>query len=210
MFSTIIMCEILTRVRKIPTFFLAFKSMHPELRNKLNIVFSVTFFITRILLHIILGVSYSLHDNRTRITDGSYMPSLIMAMVFPLHAMWFYESIKGFIRRAARRRTPVSTTVDTPPVNQKVDALPESQQSPVEAVPVVKPSKISKMLGQPIPFYHPAIIRSLNVRSFTLVGFVPGVSLSAVTTHFVSSVENFRPNPVLLSLIAKLFLIILV
>jgi hypothetical protein len=172
-------------VRKIPTFFLAFKSMHPELRNKLNVVFSVTFFLTRILLHVILGVSYSLHDNRTRITDGSYIPSLFMAMVFPLHVMWFYGSIKGFIRRAARRRTPVSTTIDTPPVDQKVNPVPESQSfveavpvvkpskavpvvKPSKAVPVVKPSKISTMLDQPIPLYHPVIIRSLNIGSFTV------------------------------------------
>ena len=159
--------------------------MHPELRDKLNIVFSVTFFITRILLHVILGVSYSLHDNRTRITDGSCIPSLVMAMVFPLHVMWFYESIKGFIRRAARRRIPVSTAVDTPSVDQKVNALPESQ-SPVEAVPV---AKIRTMLDQPIPLPHPAMNRSLNVRSFTLVGFVPGVSLSAVTTCWNSGMQ---------------------
>jgi hypothetical protein len=181
-------------VRKIPTFFLAFKSMHPELRNKLNVVFSVTFFLTRILLHVILGVSYSLHDNRTRITDGSYVPSLVMASVFPLHVMWFYGSIKGFMRRAARRRALVSTTINTLPVDQKVNPLPESQLpvkavpvvkpsnvvpvgkpskavpvvKPSKTVPVVKPSKISTMLDQPIPLYHPVIIRSLNIRSFTV------------------------------------------
>jgi hypothetical protein len=43
--------------------------------------------------------------------------SFVMAMVFPLHAMWFYEFIKRFVRRAACRHTSVSTTADTPPVN---------------------------------------------------------------------------------------------
>lgn len=96
---------------EIPTFFLGFMTLYPELRS--NILFAISFFLTRILFHIILGISYFLHDNRTQVIGGSYLPSLLLAMIFPLHAMWFYGCIKGFFRRASQRHTntPVSTLV---------------------------------------------------------------------------------------------------
>ena len=100
-------------------------TLHPQVRS--NIVFAVAFFLTRILFHIILGVSYFLHDNRTQILDGSFVPSILLAMIFPLHAMWFYGCIQGFMKRAASRHTPVSTILDTPPVDQKVNPPPEPQ-----------------------------------------------------------------------------------
>jgi hypothetical protein len=92
-------------------------------------VFAVAFFLTRILFHIILGVSYFLHDNRTQILGGSFVPSILLAMIFPLHAMWFYGCIQGFIRRAASGHTPVSTIPDTPSVDQKVNPPPPESQS---------------------------------------------------------------------------------
>ena len=41
-------------------------SLHPDFRS--NTAFAVVFFLTRILLHIIHGISYFLHDNRTLAT----------------------------------------------------------------------------------------------------------------------------------------------
>jgi hypothetical protein len=52
------------------------------------------------------------------------MPSLLLATIFPLHAMWFYGCIKGFVRRASGQDTPVD---DIPPADQKVNPLPEAQ-----------------------------------------------------------------------------------
>jgi hypothetical protein len=79
-------------------------TLHPDFRS--NIVFAVAFFLTRILFHIILGISYFLHDNRTQTTGGSYLPSILLATIFPVHAMWFYGCIMGFFRRASQRHTP--------------------------------------------------------------------------------------------------------
>jgi hypothetical protein len=107
---------------------LGFMSLYPEFRS--NIVFAIAFFFTRILFHIVLGVSYFLRDNRTLTTGGSYMPSFLLASVFPLHAMWFYSCVKGFFRRASQRDALVSTTkvkVYIPPVDRKVNPLPDSQ-----------------------------------------------------------------------------------
>ena len=96
------------RSQQVPTFCLGFMTMHPAYRN--NVVFAVTFFLTRILFHIVLGVSYFFHDNRAQATGGSYVPSLLLASIFPLHAMWFRACIIGFFRRASQRNTPISTT----------------------------------------------------------------------------------------------------
>jgi hypothetical protein len=103
-------------------------TLHPEFRN--NILFAVAYFFTRILFHLVLVVSYFLRDNRTLTTGGSYMPSLLLASIFPLHAMWFYGCLKGFFRRASQRDALVSPTkveVDIPPVDRKVNPLPDSQ-----------------------------------------------------------------------------------
>jgi len=115
---------------EVPTFFLGFMTLHPHLRS--NVVFAVAFFLTRILFHIVLGVSYFFHDNRVQATGGSYVPSLLLATIFPLHAMWFHSCIKGFFRRASRRNTPVSAIaeLDIIPVDRrpsKVASSPEPQ-----------------------------------------------------------------------------------
>jgi hypothetical protein len=102
-------------------------TLHPDFRS--NIFFAVVFFLTRILFHIILAISYFLHDNRTQATGGSYLPSLLLATIFPLHAMWFYGCIQGFFRRASQRDNPISTIDELGilPVDRKVSPPPEAQ-----------------------------------------------------------------------------------
>ena len=111
-------------------------TLHPDFRS--NITFAVAFFLTRILFHIVLGISYFLHDNRTQTTGGSYLPSLLLAIIFPLHAMWFYSCIQGFYRRASQRHTPTISTKGEPgilPVDRKVSPPPETQSKPVSRSP---------------------------------------------------------------------------
>ncbi|KAF8800051.1 hypothetical protein BYT27DRAFT_7227575 [Phlegmacium glaucopus] len=112
---------------EVPTFCLGFMTLYPELRS--NVLFAVAFFLTRILFHIILGVSYFLPDNRAQVTGGSYIPAILLASVFPLHALWFYGCIKGFFRRASKQDTPVPTVVELhiSPEAPKVALQPESR-----------------------------------------------------------------------------------
>lgn len=102
-------------------------TLHPDFRS--NIAFAVAFFLTRILFHIILGISYFLHDNRTQATGGSYLPSILLATIFPLHAMWFYGCIQGFYRRASQRHTPISSIDELGilPIDRKLSPPPETQ-----------------------------------------------------------------------------------
>ena len=75
--------------------------LHPDVRS--SIAFAVAFFLAldriRVLFDIILGISYFLHDDRAQATGGSYIPFIVLAQAFPVHAMWF----KGIYRRASQR-----------------------------------------------------------------------------------------------------------
>lgn len=139
---------------EVPTFFLGFMTLYPELRS--NVVFAVAFFLTRILFHIVLGVSYFLQDNRTHATGGSLIPSLLLASIFPLHAMWFYGCIKGFIRRASKRHTPVPTkgepdvkSVDTQAkVAQRLDL---QTKRPLPKFPKLSDNRYYARLSRSVP-----------------------------------------------------------
>ncbi|RDB16601.1 hypothetical protein Hypma_002800 [Hypsizygus marmoreus] len=88
---------------EIPTFVLGISTLYPRLRN--NILFATSFFMTRICLHIILGISYFFTENRVHATGGSIIPALLLTLILPLHVMWFVGCVKGFIRRAAQKRS---------------------------------------------------------------------------------------------------------
>ncbi|KAK0470920.1 hypothetical protein IW261DRAFT_919172 [Armillaria novae-zelandiae] len=107
-------------IMEFPTFILGLGSLYPSLRS--NILFAVSFFATRILFHIMLCISYYLPNNRLYATNGSFIPLILLTLVFPLHAMWFYACIKGFVRRATKARSgtalppSVEGTTRPPPI----------------------------------------------------------------------------------------------
>lgn len=86
----------LCAVMEVPTFVLAIASLNPRFRS--DVVFALSFFATRIVLHLFLCASMVV--SRHTVTNDSYGPGVIMACVFPLHAFWFYGCLKGFVKRA--------------------------------------------------------------------------------------------------------------
>lgn|ERR1700722_4693674 len=101
---------------QLPTFVLSFTILNPRFRS--NVLFAISFFLTRIVLHIILCISYLLPQNRAHATGGSFLPSTVLTVVFPLHAMWFHGCIQGFIKRAQ------NATSTNPPPFIELDPLP--------------------------------------------------------------------------------------
>ncbi|KAF7304746.1 hypothetical protein MKEN_01188700 [Mycena kentingensis (nom. inval.)] len=89
----------LCAVMELPTFLLGLGTLFPRLRSYR--LFAFSFFITRIVLHLILLYTYLLPANRP---DGSLAPVLLLTAVFPLHALWFTKCVKGMRRRARERR----------------------------------------------------------------------------------------------------------
>ncbi|KAJ7778925.1 hypothetical protein B0H16DRAFT_1838003 [Mycena metata] len=74
---------------QLPTL-LGLSTLLPLLRS--NTLSALTFLLTRILLHLVLLFSYAR-------TPATRAPALILAGVFPLHAMWFARCVRGFVRR---------------------------------------------------------------------------------------------------------------
>ncbi|KAF9261638.1 hypothetical protein L218DRAFT_961125 [Marasmius fiardii PR-910] len=85
-----------------PTFILGLSILVPKTRS--NVIFAVIFFLTRILFHIILAVSYALSDVRNHVSGGSFAISGILLGVLPLHISWFVGCIKGFAKRAKKSK----------------------------------------------------------------------------------------------------------
>ncbi|KAG7441531.1 uncharacterized protein BT62DRAFT_482831 [Guyanagaster necrorhizus] len=109
-------------IMEFPTFILGLGSLYPSLRS--DVFFALSFFATRIALHIMLCISYYLPNNRLYATSGSFVPAILLTLVFPLHAMWFQACIKGFVRRRTKARSGVALP-------------PSSVQSPVPPPPVI-------------------------------------------------------------------------
>ncbi|KAJ7778957.1 hypothetical protein B0H16DRAFT_1500597 [Mycena metata] len=77
---------------ELPTLFLllGLATLLPPLRS--NALFALTFLLTRILLHLVLHLSYAA-------APATRVPAGILALVFPLHMMWFAGCVRGFVRR---------------------------------------------------------------------------------------------------------------
>jgi hypothetical protein len=78
----------------------------PRLRS--DVFFAFCFFTTRIVYHIVLGVTLAIQ--RHDATGGSFVPAIIMAAIFPLHAFWFIGCLKGFLKRAKTVEKSVPVT----------------------------------------------------------------------------------------------------
>ncbi|KAJ3732748.1 hypothetical protein DFJ43DRAFT_294076 [Lentinula guzmanii] len=107
-----------------PTFVLGIATLFPKLRS--NVFFAVSFFLTRILFHVVICIAYFLPNNRplapsaaTAVSTftsssfsmtavaapiGSIAPAVLLTCVFPMHASWFLGCLKGFKKRAKLRR----------------------------------------------------------------------------------------------------------
>jgi len=118
----------LCAVMEIPTFVLALGSIIPRFRS--DAIFAVSFFATRIALHIVFGVTLALQ--RHEVANGSFGPAIIMGCILPLHAHWFTGCIKGLLKKykAAQQPAPVAKL----PVNTV--SLPERVITPSTSVPV--------------------------------------------------------------------------
>lgn len=82
---------------QLPTFLLGISSLNPRYRS--NLAFALTFFATRIAMHLVWCVSYALPAGRAHAVGGSWVPAAILALVFPMHAMWFRACLQGFVKR---------------------------------------------------------------------------------------------------------------
>jgi hypothetical protein len=111
---------------------------------------------TRIMFHVILGVSYLFCENRVHATGGSFLPAAILGLIFPLHVSWFVGCVRGFVRRAAQKRStqpvpgivPVArTTVTVATPESVITAVHNTEPSELPHVPRRVPSRLRHSLS---------------------------------------------------------------
>ncbi|KAK1223618.1 hypothetical protein PQX77_013515 [Marasmius sp. AFHP31] len=125
-----------------PTFILGLSILAPKTRS--NALFAVVFFLTRILFHIILTITYALPDVRQHVTRGSFAISGILLGVLPLHVSWFVGCLKGFVRRARKaREARLAQSILTNVGNNTVEINLEVYNATNEMVRVSTPSPSS-------------------------------------------------------------------
>ncbi|KAJ6447995.1 hypothetical protein C8R45DRAFT_1134663 [Mycena sanguinolenta] len=93
----------LAAVMELPTFILGLSTLVPRWRS--NVLFAAMFGATLIAFHLVL--LYGLVMVRELRT-----PATILALVFPLHAMWFRGCIAGFVRQHKARVAARSSSAD--------------------------------------------------------------------------------------------------
>ncbi|KAJ7778915.1 hypothetical protein B0H16DRAFT_1683226 [Mycena metata] len=103
---------------ELPTLLLGLSTLLPPLRS--NTLFALAFLLTRILLHLVLLLSYAR-------TPATRVPALILAGVFPLHVMWFAGCVRGFVRRFRARVAKVVVASKTPRHPLAPDIYPDAR-----------------------------------------------------------------------------------
>lgn len=139
----------LCAVMELPTAILALGTISPA-RFRSDAWFGFTFFLTRIFLHVCFIVAYAKEGNRTILVEGSYIPSVVLACAFPMHAMWFTNYIKGVLRRSKRAQ---QTIADKAVAITKVAPVPAVQtvNVPTEIPPtsiVARRRRLSRLNSQ--------------------------------------------------------------
>ncbi|KIY47739.1 hypothetical protein FISHEDRAFT_65989 [Fistulina hepatica ATCC 64428] len=120
----------LCAIMELPTFLLGLAHLHPQLRA--NILFAVSFFTTRILFHIIVCVSYLtpclphipplLKLSSVPVDPfAQSIPGFVLAVIFPMHAIWFRGCIRGFVHRH-HARGAVQVVVTSKPLSKDADS----------------------------------------------------------------------------------------
>jgi len=156
----------------LPTFHLAIATLQPKLRH--NVLFAVTFFVTRIAFHLGLFVGYSSKANRTTAVGGSLVPACLFAATFPMHAIWFIGCIKGFIRRSkgqgeAALLTQASANDDkrvhSPVQPENSDLATPAPDLPLKATTSTFDSAPSETTSHPLPRVLAVSTSSTRARS---------------------------------------------
>ncbi|KAI0084522.1 hypothetical protein BDY19DRAFT_525593 [Irpex rosettiformis] len=115
------MCCIL----ELPTLLLSLGSLNKNLRN--DYLFASVFFATRICLHMYIALWCTLEAFREStvngpgdggprsISDKTWIPPTALTVIFPMHAMWMKDCVRGILRRRKLTSTSASLSVSSIP-----------------------------------------------------------------------------------------------
>ncbi|KGB79683.1 hypothetical protein I307_03017 [Cryptococcus deuterogattii 99/473] len=182
-------------IMELPTFDLAMSNLYPSVRHDLR--FLASFFIFRIAFHAYL-LGDCLHSSSRTVTDGSWVPSIMLALAGALHVMWFKGGVTGYLRRLGRSKAKMDSaeelcsTMGGIPDQRSIttgqlalESLDDSPGTPDDS-PLMTPRTPSQT-----PFIFPAI-PSITIPSFSTLSNLPIVSIPAIPSISGLSLAEIR------------------
>ncbi|EAL22692.1 hypothetical protein CNBB1410 [Cryptococcus deneoformans B-3501A] len=182
-------------IMELPTFDLAMSNLYPSVRHDLR--FLISFFIFRIAFHAYL-LGDCLRSSSRAVTDGSWVPSIMLALAGALHVMWFKGGVTGYLKRLGRSKAkaesveePCSTMGEILDQNSittgelVLESLDDSPGTPDDS-PLMTPRTPSQT-----PFVLPAI-PSIVIPSFPTLSNLPIVSIPAIPSISGLSLAEIR------------------
>ncbi|KAK4687042.1 hypothetical protein P7C73_g3077, partial [Tremellales sp. Uapishka_1] len=122
-------------IMELPTFHLAISHLIPSLRD--DLLFLSLMFATRIAFHAFLLAHCALPSSRA-ITDGSWVPTAMLALAGVLHVGWFRGGVIGYLKRQ-RRSASKAAPKPTSELKEDSMALPPLVDDDTEESPIVTP-----------------------------------------------------------------------
>ncbi|TPX30548.1 hypothetical protein SmJEL517_g05909 [Synchytrium microbalum] len=117
---------ILAGILELPTLLLAMGQINKKLRQ--DLVFGGAFFMTRIVLHVYLGIRLY--------TDFQSWQHWIAVGIFPLHAVWFSNWVKQQVRLRSQGHSSKHHAAATPATNHTNDSDSPNTKTSLKASPM--------------------------------------------------------------------------
>lgn len=109
----------LASILELPNFHLALGTLFPAVRH--DATFLAMFFLIRIGFHAYLIGASALPLNR-QLMGGSWVPLVLLVLAMPMHVLWFYSGLKGYLKRRERKKAAARQQVQQREAAEKVDA----------------------------------------------------------------------------------------
>ncbi|ORY88299.1 hypothetical protein BCR35DRAFT_301829 [Leucosporidium creatinivorum] len=179
-------------IMELPTFVLALSMLVPATRN--DMVFTVLFFVTRILYHsVLLTVYYSSYGR----TNGSglvelasepvstWIPAIGLTLAAPLHVSWFTSSTKGMLRR--RRAARLATS--------PLEALPKKAPSPPSPLLLPQRPRLVSLASSYLASPRPSLLRLRTSTSSGSTGGPRRYNFEKEVSDYFSRLRTTLPMP---------------
>lgn len=139
-------------IMEIPTWVMGLGALNPRLRSYW--AFTISFLITRIVLHLVLLYSTILPTGRYVNKDHpSYVPIMFFVITFPMHAIWAYKSVRGLRRRMRKLKAEEEARLEARRIavdeaTRLLDSADELEQNEVDvSAPGAPKSRVQRMTG---------------------------------------------------------------
>lgn len=167
-------------------------NLYPSVRHDLR--FLASFFIFRIAFHAYL-LGDCLRSSSRTVTDGSWVPSIMLALAGALHVLWFKGGVTGYLRRLGTSKAKADSAEEPlggiPDQNSvttgqlALESLDDSPGTPDDS-PLMTPRTPSQT-----PYIFPAI-PSITIPSFSTLSNLPIVSIPAIPSISGLSLAEIR------------------